>query len=182
MPQTRNRGARGSVVKNDTVGQVAGFLGDLPAKAKDQISLKEAIVHLAEPIQSVLVKGYSYEEIATMLSEHGVPISPHTLKSYVPRGKQRSAGKKVGSTKRSAKSKAADATIQPTQPATPTVQEPVQPEAEPATPKRKTTRATSKSSTAQKPTRKTAAKAAPIAKTTTARKATGTTTRQRKTS
>jgi len=170
MPQTRSRGTRASVVKPEVMGQVAGFLGELPDKPKDQLSLKEAIAELSEQIQSAFDKGYTYPEIAEILHDHGIQISAFTLKSYVPRGRKKTAGRKAGTTRKTRK---------PAEGVTTVIQEPAK-AVSPA--KRSTAKAaTPKASEASTTTRKSAAKATPAAKATATRKSTSTTTRQRKT-
>jgi len=173
MPQTRSRGTRASVVKPEVMGQVAGFLGELPDKPKDKLSLKEAMAELSEPIQNAFDKGYTYPEIAEILHDHGIQISAFTLKSYVPRGRKKIAGRKPTATKKTRK---------PIEGATTVIQEPVKaPEKTASTAKRSTAKAVKpEASGTPTMTRKSAAKATPATKTT-ARKATGTTTRRRKT-
>jgi len=177
MPQTRSRGTRASVVKPEVMGQVASFLDELPDKPKDQLSLKEAISELLEPIQAAFNKGYTYPEIADILRDHGIQISAFTLKSYVPRGRKQSSAKKATAPRKTRKPAEAASVIQ-----------------EPAEASTKATSAKAISTTSQRSTakvakpkaatststRKTAAKAAPTAKTTTTGKATGTTTRKRR--
>ncbi|HIK14256.1 MAG TPA: hypothetical protein IGS53_02980 [Leptolyngbyaceae cyanobacterium M33_DOE_097] len=171
MPQTRSRGTRASVVKPEVMGQVAGFLDELPDKPKEQLSLKEAIAQLHEPIQAAFDKGYSYDETADILRDHGIQISAFTLKSYVPRGRKPSTGKKTTTTRKPRKS-AEPSQVEDQTPelveAAP-VQEPAETaEAAPATPRRGAPRgARSKSSTtAQTKTRKAASadEAAPARK------------------
>jgi len=175
MPQTRSRGTRASVVKPEVMGQVAGFLNELPDKPKDQLSLKEAIAELLEPIQAAFSKGYTYPEIADILRDHGIQISAFTLKSYVPRGRKQSSAKKTTTPRKTRKPAEAKTVTQAPAKAAPT-------KVASTTPKRSTTKAaTPKASATPVSTRKTAAKAAPTAKTTTASKAASTTTRKRKT-
>jgi len=184
MPQTRSRGTRASVVKPEVMGQVAGFLDELPDKPKEQLSLKEAIAQLHEPIQAAFDKGYSYDETANILRDHGIQISAFTLKSYVPRGRKQT-GKKPTTTRKPRKS-AEPAQVDdqaPEEPMdqAPVVQEPVVNEAEeaPETPKRGATKGTrsKSSSTSQTRTRKTASED----ETAPTRTSTGTRTRKQKT-
>jgi len=162
MPQTRSRGTRASVVKPEVMGQVAGFLDDLPDKPKEQLSLKEAIAQLHEPIQAAFDKGYSYDETADILRDHGIQISAFTLKSYVPRGRKPSTAKKTTTTRKPRKS-AESPQVEDQAPELveeAPVQAPAETEAEaaPATPKRgapKGARAKS-NTTAQTKTRKAA--------------------------
>jgi hypothetical protein len=77
-------------VKHASLEQTGAFLQALPEKPKEELSLKEAIGQLQDPIRAALVKGYSYQELAAMLAEKGIHISAFTLKNYVPSGKRRS--------------------------------------------------------------------------------------------
>jgi len=83
--------SRATLVTIEAVEQARQFLSELPDKPKDDLSLKEAIGHMTEAIQAALAKGYSYRELAGMLSQNGMKISEFTLKSYVPVGKRRNS-------------------------------------------------------------------------------------------
>lgn len=87
---TSKRPKVGSVQKQ-AVSQVSTFLQDLPEKPKETFSLREAVDQLRSEIQAALAKGYSYEDVAVILTDKGVEISPSTLKNYVPSGKRQAA-------------------------------------------------------------------------------------------
>lgn len=87
---TGKRPKVGSVQKQ-AVSQVSTFLQDLPEKPKETFSLREAVDQLRREIQSALAKGYSYEDVAVILTQKGVEISPSTLKNYVPSGRRQAA-------------------------------------------------------------------------------------------
>jgi predicted transcriptional regulator len=72
-----------SQVSNKSVEQACVILQNLPAKPKEILSLREAIDLLKEQISEAIALGYSYSEVAKMLSEKGVEISPSTLKYYL---------------------------------------------------------------------------------------------------
>jgi hypothetical protein len=78
-------------VRNTSVDQARNFLETLPEKTKENFSLREAVDKLRDQIQAVLAKGYSYQELALMLSDKGIKISAATLKNYVPSGRRQSA-------------------------------------------------------------------------------------------
>ncbi len=59
------------------------MLQELPAKPKDELSLKEAIAKMYEYITSALNRGYSHAEISEVLKGQGLQISSSTLKSYL---------------------------------------------------------------------------------------------------
>jgi hypothetical protein len=76
-------------------------LQGLPDKPKDNWSLREAVSVLQESISAALSKGYSYDEVAKMLSGKGVEISASSLKSYLSAAKRQQGtsaakGKRTG--------------------------------------------------------------------------------------
>jgi hypothetical protein len=79
------------IVKRDVVETAGSFLGTLPEKPKETLSLREAMSNLKEPIRAALAKGYSYQDLAALLSGQGIEISASTLKNYVPSGKRQSS-------------------------------------------------------------------------------------------
>lgn len=79
---------KAAIVQKKAVDQASAFLKDLPEKPKETFSLREAVNQLREQIQAVLAKGYSYDEVATILRTRGVEISASTLKNYVPSGRR----------------------------------------------------------------------------------------------
>lgn len=70
-------------VSQSALSGASSSLQSLPAKPKENWSLREAVSVLQESISAALAKGYSYEEIAKMLSGKGVDISASSLKSYL---------------------------------------------------------------------------------------------------
>lgn len=95
MALASRKRSRSSQVKQETVGHAISFLQDLPEKAKEELSLKEAVRQMHEPIKAALAKGYSYEDVAKMLSDQGIKISALTLKNYAPSGKRQAAKAKT---------------------------------------------------------------------------------------
>ena len=51
-------------------------------------SLYEAVEALREPIDLAVARGYTYEEIAELLSAHGIRLSAFEIKNYLRRFKQ----------------------------------------------------------------------------------------------
>lgn len=90
MAAATSKRPKSASVKNASLEQTGAFLQALPEKPKEELSLKEAIAQLQEPLRAALAKGYSYQELAAMLAETGIHISAFTLKNYVPSGKRRS--------------------------------------------------------------------------------------------
>jgi hypothetical protein len=75
-------------VSKSAIESVTSTLEGLPEKPKENWSLREAVSVLQESISAALRKGYSYEEVAKMLSEKGVGISASSLKSYLSAAKR----------------------------------------------------------------------------------------------
>ncbi len=75
--------ARAGNVSQTALDQVGSLLQDLPEKTKEQISLRDAVAQLQEVIKGALARGYSYEDVAIVLAEQAIVISPATLKRYV---------------------------------------------------------------------------------------------------
>ncbi|HEY9626422.1 MAG TPA: hypothetical protein V6C84_03905 [Coleofasciculaceae cyanobacterium] len=97
---------RAGNVPQTALNQVGSLLQDLPEKTKEQISLREAVSQLQDIIKAALAKGYSYEDVATLLAEVAIVISPTTLKRYVLTNGSRTTRKQTSSkakTKRKAK-------------------------------------------------------------------------------
>ena len=96
---TRRRPSSSVSVQKHSIHQATQHLAQLPEKPRDAWSLREAIEQLKDPIDGALGRGYTHEEIAGMLSEKGVKISPSSLKSYLAATRKNSEGK----TRRAAK-------------------------------------------------------------------------------
>jgi hypothetical protein len=77
-------------VSKSAIDSATSTLQGLPEKPKESWSLREAVSVLQESISAALSKGYSYEEVATMLSTKGVDISASSLKSYLSAAKRQS--------------------------------------------------------------------------------------------
>jgi phage antirepressor YoqD-like protein len=70
-------------IKKSTIEENRERLLNAPVKEKEDFSLQEAIHDMAAEIDRVLERGYSYEEVATMLSGGGIDIKPTTLRQYL---------------------------------------------------------------------------------------------------
>jgi hypothetical protein len=95
------KGTRATLVKLAQVEEAHDFLRSLPEKSKEDLSLKDAIDQLREPLQAALAKGYSYQDLASQLEKQGINISATTLKNYLPSGRR--GGKSPSTRKRAAK-------------------------------------------------------------------------------
>lgn len=177
MPKSKKTSASATVTKS-AIDHATSILEELPEKPKENWSLREAVAHLQVQISSTLAKGYSYEEIAGMLTEKGIDISASSLKSYLSAAKrQKDQTGKTGRTGRRSRKALSESTI--VEPAvaaaapadsngaeSESISEPTESDA----PRKRRTRSTAASS--QKPASKTAAKskAAPQTKSTAAAK------------
>lgn len=70
-------------VTPQSIEQATAALAQLPERPKENYSLREAIAQLQGTINAVLERGYSHQDVAGMLSESGIRISPASLKSYL---------------------------------------------------------------------------------------------------
>jgi hypothetical protein len=81
MPRTRQQTA--TKIAPDSIAQLGSVFDALPEKPKETYTLREAVAQLDTPIRTALGRGYSYNEIAAMLSEHEIAISAFSLKRYL---------------------------------------------------------------------------------------------------
>jgi hypothetical protein len=70
-------------IKKSTIEENRERLLNAPVKEKEDFSLQEAIHDMATEIEQILARGYSYEEVARMLSEGGIDVKPTTLRQYL---------------------------------------------------------------------------------------------------
>lgn len=54
-----------------------------PEKPKPGMTLKEVILRSKSVIKQALKRGYTYDEIAVILSEEGIPVKGATIKQYL---------------------------------------------------------------------------------------------------
>lgn len=86
---------KASAVKQASIKDTNAFLQSLPEKPKEDLSLREAVEQMRDSVRGALAKGYTYQELAAMLTEKGIKISAFTLKNYVPSGRRRSSKEQV---------------------------------------------------------------------------------------
>ncbi|MBD2465096.1 hypothetical protein H6G89_29245 [Oscillatoria sp. FACHB-1407] len=70
-------------IQPETIQQVKDILQKLPAKLQTSIPVEEAIAQLQDSLETALVKGYSYEELADLLQHEGIPIKSSSLENYL---------------------------------------------------------------------------------------------------
>ena len=73
----------GQKVKVTVIKTAIEKLKSVPDKPKDELTLRESIELMRPTIKQVLDKGYSYDEVATMLKEAGIQIGGATVKQYL---------------------------------------------------------------------------------------------------
>ena len=129
MPTVRRRSS--NLISQSTLDQAQSALQQLPEKPKENLSLKEAIASLQTTITTALSRGYSYEEVAAMLSEQGVKISPTSLKSYLAAVQKDSTSKSTSTRGRKRRSSSATVETPAATNTEPTVEAVETPEAEP---------------------------------------------------
>jgi len=83
MAARRGRSPAAANVTQKSIEAANTALAELPEKPKTHWSLREAISRLQGTINTALERGYSYQEVADMLGNQGIRISPASLKSYL---------------------------------------------------------------------------------------------------
>jgi hypothetical protein len=89
MATVTSRRSRTRTISKQAIEQANAHLQQLPERTKEDLSLREAVEQIREQIESALRKGYSYQDLVSMLAEQGIAISAATLKRYVPVGRSR---------------------------------------------------------------------------------------------
>lgn len=90
MAAVTTKRSKASAVKQASIKDTNAFLESLPEKPKEDLSLREAVELMRDSVRGALAKGYTYQELAAMLTDQGIRISAFTLKNYVPSGRRRS--------------------------------------------------------------------------------------------
>ncbi|HEY9624428.1 MAG TPA: hypothetical protein V6C78_28995 [Crinalium sp.] len=88
MITTNRRSPSSTRISKSAIEQATVTLNDLPEKPKENWSLQEAVNVMSEAITAALDRGYSYDEVASMLGNQGVDISASTLRYYLARSKR----------------------------------------------------------------------------------------------
>jgi hypothetical protein len=88
MPTTKKRPSASTVVAKSAIEQAGSSLQALPEKPKQSWSLREAVAVLHADITTALNRGYSYEEVVTLLAKNGVSITVSSLKRYLAAAKR----------------------------------------------------------------------------------------------
>jgi hypothetical protein len=82
----------------ETVENLRSKIAELPEVKSNQVAVSKqhAITLLKKDIETMKKKGYSIEQVAEVLKEGGIELSPATLKNYM----HRATPAKAGSTKK----------------------------------------------------------------------------------
>ena len=93
--------AHSAIVQPAAVKQVRKALQDLPEKYQEHFSLRATVEQICLPLQAAIAKGYSYQELASVLQQQGIQISASTLKNYISSGKRQAAKRNASNLARS---------------------------------------------------------------------------------
>jgi hypothetical protein len=63
-----------AAVKQGTIDHTISFLTELPEKPKDDLSLREAVKQMQAQLKAALAKGYSYADLAKLLTDKGIKV------------------------------------------------------------------------------------------------------------
>ncbi|HEY9623745.1 MAG TPA: hypothetical protein V6C78_25530 [Crinalium sp.] len=110
------RRSASSTVPKTVVEQATLSLVELPDKPKEHLQIREAVEQMLDTILVALSKGYSHEDVASLLRDKGLDITPSSLKYYLSRFKKKQAAapskpRKTRRTKASAGESEADAPV-----------------------------------------------------------------------
>ncbi|GAB4461481.1 MAG: hypothetical protein OHK0037_10630 [Elainellaceae cyanobacterium] len=94
--------------------QVLTALPDKPPEPIREWSIREAIALLQDVILATLDKGYSQEDVAALLNQVGIPVSPPSLRYYLTRLKQSAQPKAAASRAKSTRTPKSKKRIQST--------------------------------------------------------------------
>lgn len=83
MAVTKKRSSASATIPKTAIEQVSSKLSDLPEKPRENLSLREAISELHDSITIALNRGYSYDEVVSILASQGVEITVASLKRYL---------------------------------------------------------------------------------------------------
>jgi hypothetical protein len=104
---SRRRASASSPISKDALEQAQLSLTGLPEKPKAGVALREAVEQMQDAIVGALAKGYSHEDVASLLTEKGVEINAPSLKYYLSRLKKTKRRKvTTGTTGRRGRAKA----------------------------------------------------------------------------
>ncbi len=83
-------------IKVEVIGNMRQVLQDLAAPEPTEVTQKKAIELLGKELRTKQRAGWSYEQLAELLSKNGIKIGPGTLRSYLNENKPKRSKKGVG--------------------------------------------------------------------------------------
>jgi hypothetical protein len=105
MPKIKQRASNSAAVSKNAIEQAGLTLQKLPEKPKDTWSLREAVTLLHDSIADALSRGYSHDEVASLLAGKGVGITASSLKRYLAAAKREKENGAKPKTRRTRKSR-----------------------------------------------------------------------------
>jgi len=82
-------------IPNSTIEEIKRMFEDASEHPVREVNKVQAIKMLLPQIEVILNKGYSVSEIASMLSEKGIVVTPITLRAYLGKLKETPASKRI---------------------------------------------------------------------------------------
>jgi hypothetical protein len=79
------------IIHRTVIDQIKGVFRASPVKVKDRFFLKEAIAEMLPEIEEMLKKGYTYDDMAVVLSENSLQVKGVTLRRYCSALRKQSA-------------------------------------------------------------------------------------------
>jgi hypothetical protein len=109
---SRRRASASKAIPKAALEKVQLSLSGLPEKTRQGVPLREAVEQMQDVIVEALAKGYSYEDVASLLTEQGVDINAPSLKYHLSRLKKTKRTRAAkGTTGRKRRTKASDETV-----------------------------------------------------------------------
>src|SRR5580658_5409393 len=82
-------------IPNSTIEELKQMFEDASEHHVREVNKVQAITMLLPQIEVMLNKGYTVSEIASMLSEKGIVVTPITLRAYLGKLKETPASKRI---------------------------------------------------------------------------------------
>lgn len=83
-------------VKKGAIDKAKSVLSEVTPKEREVFELREAIAQLRQDIEGILAKGYSFDEVAELLTSSGVEVKGTSLKQYLTVFRRQDSRKRAG--------------------------------------------------------------------------------------
>lgn len=83
-------------VKKGAIDKAKSVLSEVAPKEREVFELREAIAQLRQDIEGILAKGYSFDEVAELLTSSGVEVKGTSLKQYMTVFRRQDSRKRTG--------------------------------------------------------------------------------------